>query len=60
MLESFKFSFSSVFLPIKGRLIGRMIGNFFEELLKSIPKKKIEVQMTGIGELFAALMPLMM
>jgi hypothetical protein len=49
---------TSFFMPLKARNIGKSIAVFFEEIVNAIPQKKIEVQMNGIGQLFAALLPL--
>lgn len=49
---------TNFFMPLKARNIGKSIAIFFEEIVNAIPQKKIEVQMNGIGQLFAALLPL--
>lgn len=46
-------------MPLKARLLGKAVGDFFETFVKSIPKEKIELQMEGVGDLFRALHPLL-
>ena len=44
-------------LPLKGKQMGRAIGKFFEAMVKSIPKEKIQIQMQGVAEMLNTMMP---
>ena len=48
--------FGTLFMPIKGRLIGRGIANFMRAIMKAIPEKEIKVEMKGIAEIMNVLM----
>ena len=59
VLDAQKLSFSTLFMPLKAKLIARSIGNFFEEIVKALPEEEIKISMEGVGELFRALHPLL-
>lgn len=48
--------FGTLFMPIKGRLIGRGIANFMRAIMKAIPEKEIKVEMKGVAEIMNVLM----
>lgn len=49
--------FKMMMLPLKGKQMGRAIGKFFEAMVKSIPKEKIQIQMQGVAEMLNTMMP---
>lgn len=41
--------------PLKGKILGRQIGDFLKAVISAVDKKKIDIQIKGIGELLGAL-----
>lgn len=48
--------FGTLFMPIKGHLIGKGIANFMRAIMKAIPEKEIKVEMRGVAEIMNVLM----
>ena len=48
--------FGTLFMPIKGQLIGKGIANFMRAIMKAIPEKEIKVEMKGVAEIMNVLM----
>ena len=48
--------FGTLFMPIKGQLIGKGIANFMRAIMKAIPEKEIKVEMRGVAEIMNVLM----
>ena len=48
--------FGTLFMPIKGYLIGKGIANFMRAIMKAIPEKEIKVEMKGVAEIMNVLM----
>ena len=44
-------------LPLRGKLMGKAIGQFFTELIKGIPREKIELQLAGVAEILKVMEP---
>ena len=58
ILNKTNFGFRTLFLPIKGRLLGMAIGKFFDELVKAIPEKQIKLDIDGLAQLMSSIFPL--
>ena len=58
MLNKTDIGFKTLFLPVKGRLVGKAMAEFFKQIVASIPREEIEIQISGIAELFQAIYPL--
>ena len=58
ILNKTNLGFKTIFLPIKGKLVGKAIAAFFNELLKAIPEREIKLEIEGLGNLMASFYPL--
>ena len=51
IIEKQQLSIKTLFMPAKGRLIGRAIGNFINAIAESIPNEEITIQIDGLSNL---------
>ena len=58
ILNKTNLGFKTLFLPMKGRLVGKAIAAFFNELIKVIPKDEIKLEIDGLGQLMQSFYPL--
>lgn len=55
VIEKQHFSLKTLFLPIKGKLIGKAIANFLSAIVDSIPQSEISIQINGISGLITTM-----
>jgi len=57
IISAGEWRFSDIFLPLRGKILGKAIGKFFEEIIKAVDGKTIKVELNGVADLLKVFSP---
>jgi hypothetical protein len=57
IISAGEWRFSDIFLPLRGKILGKVIGKFFEEIIKAVDGKTIKVELNGVADLLKVFSP---